>query len=99
MSCGPSPGKQKNVKEDMMKQFLKSICSIGWITVLLISALSFGGAYAANNAAGAVGPDSLNGQNWMAGIPDSRYISEINLPCFTDILISKLEFGFINTAP
>ena len=63
-----------------MKQFLKRICSMGWITVLLISALSFGGANAANDAAGAVGQDSLNGKNWMAGIPDSRYIYEINLP-------------------
>ncbi len=53
---------------------------MGWITVLLISALSFGGANAANDAAGAVGQDSLNGKNWMAGIPDSRYIYEINLP-------------------
>ena len=63
-----------------MKHFFKRIRSMGWITVLLISALSFGGANAANDAAGAVGQDSLNGKNWMAGIPDSRYIYEINLP-------------------
>lgn len=63
-----------------MKQFFKRIRSMGWITVLLISALSFGGANAGNDAAGAVGQDSLNGKNWMAGIPDSRYIYEINLP-------------------
>lgn len=63
-----------------MKPLLKRLFSAGWITLLLLLMLSFGCVFAAGDAAGTGSADRLNGQNWMAGIPDSRYIYEINLP-------------------
>ena len=60
-----------------MKQLYNRSIAAGLITVLLMSVFSFGGAYAADMAAG---ENSLNGKNWMSGIPDNRYIYEINLP-------------------
>ena len=59
-----------------MKQFFRTIAA-GLIAAILMSALSFGGAYAADKAAGENG---LTGENWMSGIPDERYLCEINLP-------------------
>ena len=63
-----------------MKQMLKKLISSGLITVLLMGLLSFGGAFSASKAAGATGEDGLNGKNWMSGIPDGRYLCEINIP-------------------
>ena len=60
-----------------MKQLFNRIISVGLITALLMSMFLFGGAYAADVAAG---ENSLNGKNWMSGIPDDRYLCEINLP-------------------
>ena len=60
-----------------MKQLFNRIISVGLITALLMSMFLFGGAYAADVA---VGKGSLNGKNWMSGIPDDRYLCEINLP-------------------
>ena len=60
-----------------MKQLYNRSIAAGLITVLLMSVFSFGGAYAADMAAG---ENSLNGKNWMSGIPDDRYLCEINLP-------------------
>ena len=60
-----------------MKQLFNRIISAGLITALLMSMFLFGGAYAADAA---VGKGSLNGKNWMSGIPDDRYLCEINLP-------------------
>ena len=63
-----------------MKKIFKKMISVGLLTALLASVLSFGGVYAAGQAAVAAGEDSLNGRNWMSGIPDGRYIYEINIP-------------------
>lgn len=60
-----------------MKRFFKKMISMGLLTALLVSVLPLGGVCAAGQAAG---EDSLNGKNWMSGIPDGRYIYEINLP-------------------
>lgn len=60
-----------------MKRFFNRMFSVGLISALLLSVFSFGGAYAADNAAG---ENRLNGKNWMSGIPDERYLCEINLP-------------------
>jgi len=60
-----------------MKRFLSRVFSVGLLTALLLSVFSLGGAYAADVA---VGKGSLNGKNWMSGIPDERYLCEINLP-------------------
>ncbi len=60
-----------------MKRFFNRIFSVGLITAFLLGVFSFGGVYAADNAAV---EDSLNGKNWMSAIPDERYLYEINLP-------------------
>lgn len=60
------------MKANVMKQTIKKLISVGLLTALLTGTLSIG-AYAA-------GEDSLNSRNWMSGIPDGRYIYEINLP-------------------
>lgn len=60
-----------------MKRFFSRIFAVGLISALLLGLFSFGGAYAADNAAV---EDSLNGKNWMSAIPDGRYLYEINLP-------------------
>ena len=60
-----------------MKQLYNRSIAAGLISVLLMSVFSFGSAYAADMAAG---ENSLNGKNWMSGIPDDRYLCEINLP-------------------
>ena len=60
-----------------MKRFFSRIFAVGLISALLLGVFSFGGAFAAQSGAG---DNSLNGKNWMSGIPDDRYLCEINLP-------------------
>ena len=60
-----------------MKRFFSRIFAVGLISALLLGLFSFGGAFAAQSGAG---DNSLNGKNWMSGIPDGRYMCEINLP-------------------
>ena len=45
-----------------------------------MSVFPFGAVYAKANGSSDVINESLNGKNWMSGIPDNRYIYEINLP-------------------
>ena len=63
-----------------MKKFLKRALCIGFIAVLLMSVFPFGAVYAKANGSSKVISENLNGKNWMSGIPDNRYIYEINLP-------------------
>lgn len=60
-----------------MKRFFSRIFAVGLISALLLGVFSFGDAFAAQSGAG---DNSLNGKNWMSGIPDGRYLCEINLP-------------------
>ncbi|MBQ6066092.1 MAG: hypothetical protein IJK89_04650 [Clostridia bacterium] len=60
-----------------MKRFFSRIFAVGLISALLLGVFSFGGAFAAQSGAD---DNSLNGKNWMSGIPDGRYLCEINLP-------------------
>ena len=63
-----------------MKKFLKRALCAGFIAVLLMSVFPFGAVYAKDNGSSKVISENLNGKNWMSGIPDNRYIYEINLP-------------------
>lgn len=63
-----------------MKKFLKRALCAGFIAVLLMSVFPFGAVYAKANGSSKVISENLNGKNWMSGIPDNRYIYEINLP-------------------
>ena len=63
-----------------MKKFLKRTLCVGFIAVFLMSVFPFGAVYAKANGSSDVISESLNGKNWMSGIPDNRYIYEINLP-------------------
>ena len=63
-----------------MKKFLKRALCAGFIAVLLMSVFPFGAVYAKANGSSDAINESLNGKNWMSGIPDNRYIYEINLP-------------------
>lgn len=47
---------------------------------MLMSVFPFGAVYAKAYGSSDVISESLNGKNWMSGIPDNRYIYEINLP-------------------
>ena len=63
-----------------MKKFLKRALCAGFIAALLMSVFPFGAVYAKANGSSKVISENLNGKNWMSGIPDNRYIYEINLP-------------------
>ncbi len=63
-----------------MKRFFKRTVLSALIAVLLTGAVTFGGFCPAANAIGEADKQSLNGTNWMSGIPDGRYLCEINLP-------------------
>lgn len=63
-----------------MKKFLKRALCAGFIAVLLMSVFPFGAVYAKAYGSSDAINESLNGKNWMSGIPDNRYIYEINLP-------------------
>ena len=67
-------------KRDTLKKFLKRTLCVGFIAVFLMSVFPFGAVYAKANGSSDVISESLNGKNWMSGIPDNRYIYEINLP-------------------
>ena len=63
-----------------MKKFLKRALCAGFIAVLLMSVFPCGAVCAKANGSSKVISENLNGKNWMSGIPDNRYIYEINLP-------------------
>ena len=63
-----------------MKRSFKRMLSMGLLAALLLSVFSFGGVFAAGDAADTVRAGRLTGKNWMSGIPDDRYLYEINLP-------------------
>ena len=63
-----------------MKKLYKKIICAGLVAAVLMSVFSFGSIYAKAADSGTGGYECLNGKNWMSGIADDRYISEINLP-------------------
>lgn len=65
--------------KDLRRKLIKTICA-GLIAVLLFNVIPFGAAYAKTAEITYDRGENLNGKNWMSGIPDERYIYEINLP-------------------
>ena len=65
--------------KDLRRNLIKTICA-GLIAVLLFNVIPFGAAYAKTAEITYDRGENLNGKNWMSGIPDERYIYEINLP-------------------
>ena len=63
-----------------MKRSFKRMLSMGLLAAVLLCVFSFGGVFAAGDATDTVRAGRLTGKNWMSGIPDDRYLYEINLP-------------------
>jgi len=63
-----------------VRHLFKNIICIVLSVALWMSVFSPGSAYAATADASMRSVEGLNGNNWMSGIADDRYIYEINLP-------------------
>ncbi|MBQ6264634.1 MAG: hypothetical protein IJK60_04215 [Clostridia bacterium] len=64
----------------VLRKFLVKIICVGLTAALFFNIIPFGVAYAKTAGVTAGCVENLNGKNWMSGIPDERYIYEINLP-------------------